>query len=132
MSTAEIEFLFCGDTMLGRQQLRVTPFGDVLPLIRKADVAFCNLETALIVDDHLSVKRHVIATPVGNLDQLVMAGFDVVNVANNHVLDHGETGCKRLIELLQIKGIETVGLQDSGRSRPVGLSRKGIKIGFPG
>jgi len=132
MSTAEIEFLFCGDTMLGRQHLQANPFVDVLPLIRKADVAFCNLETALVVDDHPSLKRHVIATPVENLDQLVTAGFDVVNVANNHVLDRGESGCERLIGLLQTKGIETVGLQEAGRSRPVILSRKGIKIGFLG
>src|SRR5438093_1220293 len=132
MSTTEIEFLFCGDTMLGREHLRVNPFASVLPIIRKADVAFCNLETALVSDGHPSLKRHVIATPAENLDQLVASGFHIVNLANNHVLDQGEAGCQQLIESLQSKGIETVGLQDSGRSRPVILSRKGIKIGFLG
>ena len=132
MSATDIEFLFCGDTMLGCERLQGNPFAKVLPIIRKADIAFCNLETALIVDGHAPVKRHVIATPAENLDQLAATGFHVVNVANNHVLDRGETGCQRLIESLQSKGIETVGLQDAGRSKPVILSRKGMRVGFLG
>ena len=126
--------------MLGAARLDRNPFASVQPLLSRADIAFCNLETTLTGGGAAVAKRHVINSAPENLDYLTEAGFTVTNVANNHVLDRGEPACLQLIQLLRSKGIEVVGLRRedptgssrSGRATPVILSRKGIRIGLLG
>jgi poly-gamma-glutamate synthesis protein (capsule biosynthesis protein) len=128
----ETELLFCGDTMLGDRVLKADPFRNVSSRIQRADLSFCNLETALLENGQAKQKRHVLATPPENLEFLVKAGFDIANIANNHVLDQGEPASSRLIELLRSKDIEVLGLRESGRAKPVLITRKGVKFGFLG
>jgi poly-gamma-glutamate capsule biosynthesis protein CapA/YwtB (metallophosphatase superfamily) len=126
------EFLFCGDTMLGLDCAQSNPFAGVQSHLQAADIAFCNLETAICDRPGSTSKRHVIAAPSPSLDRLSAAGFDVVNIANNHVLDCGEAACRSMIELLEAKSLSVVGLEQSGRAKPVVLTREGVKIGFLG
>src|SRR5437879_6250253 len=119
----ETELIFCGDTMLGAGVLRSNPFHNVASLLRRADISFCNLETSLSEEGTASPKRHVIATPRETLELIRETGFHIVNVANNHILDRGEAGCERMLELLESKGIEILGLQQSGQSKPIVISR---------
>ena len=66
-------------------------FGELAPLIREADLAVANLEIAL-TDKGARVRGKGIAergAPEG-IAALDEAGFDAVNLANNHVLDYGE------------------------------------------
>src|SRR5436190_7833215 len=128
----EPELTFCTDTMLGAGVLRSNPFQNVAPLLRKADINFCNLETSLSDEGTASPKRHVIATPGESVELIRETGFHVVNVANNHILDRGEACCERMLQLLESKGIEVLGLQQSGQSKPIIISRNGIKFGFLG
>ena len=118
--------------MLGSAVLKADPFRVVAPTIQGADISFCNLETALMEEGVALPKRHVIATPHENLDYLVKAGFQIVNVANNHVVDRGEAACETMIQSLKSKGLEIVGLQESGRAKPIVVSRNGVRIGFLG
>jgi hypothetical protein len=126
----DIEFLFCGDTMLGACQLATNPFEEVRAVIQSADIAFCNLETSLAGPGAALSKRHVIETHPENLNYLRTTGFSIVNLANNHVLDRGEVGCGRMVELLKGMDIGVLGLQASGRAKPVVVSCQGIRIGF--
>jgi len=128
----DTELIFCGDTMLGAGVLRSKPFENVASLLRQADISFCNLETSLSEEGTASPKRHVIATPSESVELIRETGFHLVNVANNHILDRGEACCERMIRLLKSKGIEVLGLQQSGQSKPIIISRNGIKFGFLG
>jgi poly-gamma-glutamate synthesis protein (capsule biosynthesis protein) len=128
----DVEWVFCGDAMLGTRRLERNPFEMLEPLLRNADVGFCNLETSLAGPGVPHAKRHIMSTPTENLHYLASAGFHLVNLANNHVLDRGEAAGLKMIEELRNNRLEIVGLDDSGRAKPVLISRKGIRIGFLG
>ncbi|MGH7856212.1 MAG: CapA family protein [Candidatus Binatia bacterium] len=109
------------------------PFEAVRPRLAEADVVFGNLEIpfsggARIVS-HESPK---LETPEAAAPRLAVAGFHVLSLANNHVMDFGPAGLERTLALLAEHGICTVGaganLAES--RRPVVLERHGIRVGF--
>lgn len=84
-------------------------FGKVVELVSGADVAVANLDTALTERGHPREKFiNVRATPAlaGDLKRM---GFDVLSLANNHVMDYGDTGLFDTLEALHAAGVRTVG-----------------------
>lgn len=67
----------------------VGPFSDVL---RRADLAIGNLETAIAVGGVRADKQFAFRAPPRAIDALRAAGLDVVSMANNHGLDYGTEG----------------------------------------
>ena len=65
------------------------PFADVL---RGADLAVGNLETAIAVGGTRANKQFAFRAPPTAIDALRAAGFDAVSMANNHGLDYGPDG----------------------------------------
>lgn len=65
-------------------------FSGVSDVIRRADLAFVNQETMLGESNFSGYPRF--CSPLGIGSALVGAGFDVINIANNHSLDMGEEG----------------------------------------
>jgi len=63
---------------------------------------------------------------------LKRAGFDVLSVANNHVLDHGEEIFYETISICRQAGLRICGLRGTNEyySEPVILNRKGMEIGI--
>ena len=63
---------------------------------------------------------------------LVDAGFDVLNLANNHILDGGTLGMFHTRDVVEARGIMTVGVgadQDEARRLRV-VERSGLRWGF--
>lgn len=62
------------------------------------------------------------------------AGFDILNVANNHADQHGEEGFRETVARLNESGIACCGLKGSGRwySEPVKVDRAGNSLGVLG
>lgn len=93
-----VTLALAGDVMLGRDVRRLCrtqgvdyPFAQVAPILRQADLAFCNLESPLT---DLSVRFPRVNALVGEAagaGALGRAGFDVVSLANNHAIDAGRT-----------------------------------------
>lgn len=110
----EITIFLAGDIMLGRgvapllkaRQTNLQTFGGQ---IRAADFAFGNLECALSDTPVKPSRKVVLTAPVAALQNLKTAGFDLLSVANNHALDAGENGVRRLKTELPHLGIEAVG-----------------------
>jgi len=67
-------------------------YANVAPDIAKADIAMVNQETPLASKVAALSSYPQFNSPTAVGDQLVSMGFDVVNHANNHVLDQGEKG----------------------------------------
>lgn len=67
----------------------VGPFADI---IRQADLAVGNLETAIAVGGTRADKQFAFRAPPVAVDALRAAGFDAVSMANNHGLDYGQDG----------------------------------------
>lgn len=92
-------------------------FRDVKSVIRRGDLAFVNLETVLStigLDPRSLHSMHMRGQPE-DVDRLVDAGFNVVNVANNHMLQHGADAFRETVELLKDRGLGVVGVaQENG------------------
>lgn len=86
-------------------------FSDELrQLINDSDLSIVNLETPLVDS---GVKRqksgpNLSASPK-SVEVLTYAGFDMVTMANNHILDYGSDGLKNTIECCRINKIDCVG-----------------------
>ena len=83
---------------------------DLLPLFQHSDLSIVNLECPLIKEESPINK---VGPNLGVTDScingLTAMGIDIVTLANNHIMDHGEKGLTNTLRVLQEKGIASVG-----------------------
>ena len=158
---ALVEVVIVGDVMLGRGvSVADDPLADVAPWLRAADLALCNLEgvvtssAAGAVSTHQTVEagdeaatpRDICRSPEA-ADQSVVyhlpmpataagalraAGFDLVGLANNHVLDCGPDGLAESVAYLEEAGITPLGVATDDDAAPAPLIRtvRGVRLAF--
>ena len=130
---------FVGDIMLGRLVNEFIhnygyryPMGNVVPVLKKADLIFGNLECVLSSYDKPFQKPRAFyfrADPIA-VKSLKYAGFDYVSLANNHAMDFQEQGLLDTIKILDKNKIAHAG---TGRNieearKPAILTKKGMRI----
>lgn len=103
------------------------PFEKTAEVLKNADVTFINLETPIIDGCQLANEGMKFCGDPGNINGLVFAGVDMVNLANNHISDYGLTGVNSTVEYLI-----NAGLGVSGISGPMYQDIKGKKFAFLG
>ncbi|MCX7622302.1 MAG: CapA family protein, partial [Thermomicrobium sp.] len=131
---------FLGDVMLGRlvnRVLRTAPpayvWGDLLPVLARADARLANLECVLSDrGEPWPGKRFVFRSDRKNIAVLEAARITAVSLANNHVLDFGDDALRDMLETLAAAGIAFAG---AGRNleearRLVALSVSGLRGAF--
>ena len=108
-------------------------YSDVLPYIQKADISITNLESPLI-DDGIPISKTGpnLKSPIESVEALKFAGFDMVTLANNHMMDYGAEGLYSTISTCENNGIRCIG---AGRnfieaSKICYFERKGKTIAF--
>ena len=124
-----------GDILLGRAVNYRTvvknnfdwPFENIQSILKASDITFINLEGPLIKNCILTEIGMRFCGDIRNAEGLVNSGVDVVNLANNHAGDYGAEGVKETIELLNSKGIKTIG---TGEAEIIEV--KGQKLAFLG
>lgn len=103
--------------------------------ISEANLAYINQETPMAGSMEPS-SYPMFNTPPEMAASLAELGFDVVNLANNHMLDKGVLGLFETIELLRsTEGISAIiGAYDNteGYGSPVVIEKNDIKFGFVG
>jgi poly-gamma-glutamate capsule biosynthesis protein CapA/YwtB (metallophosphatase superfamily) len=109
-----------GDVMLGRLVNRVIQahepqyvWGDLLPLLREADLFLINLECALTSrtepwHDGIYKAFYFRAEPSA-VEMLNAGGVDFACVANNHIGDFGADGLLETLRVLDYAGIAHAG-----------------------
>lgn len=132
---------FMGDVMIGRlvneNLSSAAPsylWGNALSEILKTDITIANLEAALTHSTQRVEKVFNFKSDPKNVQVLHEAQIDVVNLANNHVLDYAEEGLLETLDTLKKAGIHYVG---AGRSlkeakTPVVITAQGMTIGVLG
>jgi len=85
------------------------PWHDIAPIFRDADLAFGNLEGALSDIGKDGGKKYSFRFPVEAREGLTYAGFDLVSLANNHMLDWGYGALCDSVENVKEVGIGVVG-----------------------
>jgi poly-gamma-glutamate capsule biosynthesis protein CapA/YwtB (metallophosphatase superfamily) len=108
-------------------------FGDLLNEFEAADLTVVNLECPLIGQESPILKSGPMLG-VGSecVRGLKNAHIDVVNLANNHILDHGEQGIKNTIDVVEKSGIAHVGAgRDLNAAREILICQvNGIRVGI--
>jgi poly-gamma-glutamate synthesis protein (capsule biosynthesis protein) len=84
-------------------------FGEMAPILRRADLAVANLETAITEAGDAQTKQYVFRAPASAFDALRAAGIDVVTNANNHGLDYGQRGFVDTLAAEQATGFPVIG-----------------------
>ncbi len=131
-----------GDIMLGTaypDKSKLPPdsakssFKSALAYFEKSDIVFGNLEGTLLDEGKPAAYKKNLKTaylfrmPTNYGRVLKDAGFNLMSVANNHITDFDEKGCKSTTKTLDSYGIYYAGLQ----SCPTTIfERNGIKYGF--
>jgi poly-gamma-glutamate capsule biosynthesis protein CapA/YwtB (metallophosphatase superfamily) len=100
---------FVGDVLVDRER-DDDVFSEVRDVLATPDILFANLEGPY--SDHPQPPpgtSTVVCPPAHNLEVYADAGFDVVSMANNHILDAGVTAMLETRARLRDKGVKTCG-----------------------
>jgi poly-gamma-glutamate capsule biosynthesis protein CapA/YwtB (metallophosphatase superfamily) len=90
-------------------------FGELLNDFESADYRIVNLESPLILTEKPIIKSGpVLGATTDCINGFIDSQIDLVNLANNHILDHGEEGLKTTINTCRAHGISFVG---AGKNR---------------
>ncbi len=140
-SDPEVTLAAAGDIMLGREVGKAIarhgaryPFEAAAPLLSGADIRFANLELPLTERGRPATKDYVFRAPPSVSEALTGAGFTVLNLANNHVLDYGIEGLLDTVTTLDRAGIAHAG---AGRTAaeahaPVVFNVNGLRVALLG
>lgn len=139
-----ITLVFGGDVMLSRNVEGMVnnkgngdyryPWLKVADYLKKADVAFVNLESQITNKGTLNLAKSApwFRTDPKAVEGLQYAGIDIVSVANNHVFDYGRDGMEDSLKNLTNAGIKYCGggLTYAEAYTPTYITAKGKKIAF--
>ncbi|MFW5862317.1 MAG: CapA family protein [Spirochaetota bacterium] len=134
--------LFCGDLMLdwGIMESCDThgyeyPLEHLSSLLKDFDFCFCNLEC--VISDTATPrpgKKYIFRASSRYLRVLTSAGISGVTLANNHIMDYGETGLMDTMVHLDAQNIlrTGAGTNASNAYRPMVTNIRGIRLAVMG
>jgi len=113
----DVKLLFSGDFCpVGRSEILInnllieSALEDVLQLVGESDLAVTNLECPLVESGNPITKTGPnLRSSVKAAEFLNRAGFGLVTLANNHILDYGQTGLVSTIEACENSGLNYIG-----------------------
>ena len=139
-SSQSVRLMFVGDINLGEYYTSFghgpktyiqtqSPFAEVQKTLADADLAIGNLEAALTDMNFIpgEPESEVLRGSPSDAHLLASANFRVLQVANNHTVQHGDEGFDQTVSTLKANGIEPVGL--NGQTVTV-IEVKGVRLGF--
>lgn len=135
----QVKIMAVGDVMLSRtvgQKMKKLgydyPYLKTIDLIKSADIAFANLETAITPGREVKSGEMMFRADPESLPAFKEAGFDIVSLANNHTPNYGQKGLLDTFKYLNDNQIKYVG---AGKNKDeagglVVTEANGIKIGW--
>jgi poly-gamma-glutamate capsule biosynthesis protein CapA/YwtB (metallophosphatase superfamily) len=104
------------------------------PVLRRADLAVVNLETAVTGSGSAAAKTFVFRTPPTAFRALSAGGVDVASMANNHGMDYGEAGLRDSLAAARKYRFPVIGigLDDDQAYRPFRRTINGQRIAVIG
>jgi hypothetical protein len=127
-----IKILCVGDIMLEKGYEH--PFKHVASTLRKADIVFGNLPTPLSEHDIPNPSKPE-GYPVLKADPkavygLQYAGFNVLSLANNHIMDFGDKSLFDTMKILDKTGISYagVGSNEAEARKPLIINQRDVRV----
>jgi len=132
MAESKIRLIAVGDICLQTKNGE-HPFQKVSQAFYGKDILFANLETVLSNQGKEAEKAVQLYTSPDKVKYLKESGFDVLNIANNHIMDLGSQGFHEMLEVLNRNSLTFIGAGNMrfSQSRAI-VERNGIKVGFLG
>jgi poly-gamma-glutamate synthesis protein (capsule biosynthesis protein) len=128
----EITLLAVGDIFLQTIDDK-DPFERVREILKDKDLLFGNLETPLSNRGKEKEKAVSLHTSPDKVRYLREAGFDALNIANNHIMDLGLQGFAKTLTVLNRNNLTFIGAGNERFSQSqVTVERKGVTVGFLG
>lgn len=84
-------------------------YDGVSSFIREADIAYINHETPLAGESYGIYGYPTFNAPREAAEALIALGFDVINLANNHILDMRVSGARATVEYVQSLPVTEIG-----------------------
>jgi len=112
-----------------------TVLAGVAPLLRAADVAVVNLETAVTTrGTKPPTKQYAFRAPPAAFAALKAGGVDVASMANNHGMDFGRQGLEDSLDASAAQGLPVVGIGRNAEEayRPFTREVRGQRIAVLG
>lgn len=133
---------FVGDIMLSRSvgalmQRKADynfPFIKIANIISKADISFANLENPVSLGGVNTGSKYSFRADPKIIQGLVYAGFDVVNIANNHIWDYGREAFQDTLKHIKDAELNYIGGGSNFEEAHAGTTKdvKGTKVSFLG
>ena len=97
-----MKILIAGDFYPASQLKPLIESGDyrvlqgIMPIIRQADYSIVNFESPVLLGNYKPIEKcgPNLKSSKKAIEAIKYAGFDMVTLANNHILDYGELGIK--------------------------------------
>lgn len=112
-------------------------FNDFIDDIRSSDLSITNLECPVIDNNNISntkIKKigPSLSTTPKAIEILKKAGFNLLTLANNHIMDYGASGLNTTIKHIKNRGIDFVGAGNNfyEARKPFYFSKNNITIGI--
>ena len=137
LTNGDVSLLFVGDIMLSRyigELIEQTnpnfPYQNIVKEIKGADIIFGNLENPISNLGTDTGKKYSFRADPNVVSGLKWAGFNVVSLANNHILDWGSEAMFNTMEILDDSEIKYIGVgQNPMKSRePAIFNINGVNV----
>ncbi len=129
-----MRLLFVGDLCLANidtDSFKIDP--RIRELLANADLRIANLESPLTFSEQ-KAPHHPINMKAPPRSSQILDAFDVFSLANNHILDYGDTGLSDTVEFLtsQNKAYFGAGFDEEAALKPLLLDRPERNLAFIG
>lgn len=128
-----------GDVMLGRTigdlievQGHQSPFLYTSETLKTADITLGNLECPISDRGDAEEKIYAFRAPAAAGEALRYAGFDLVSLANNHILDYGPLALDDTLSSLASNDIHAVGagMDQTAAYQTIFMDINGLRLAF--
>lgn len=109
------------------------PFANLMDLFENDDITLLNLEGVLAdePDPKAAQSRFCFRGPTDFAKILSASSVEIVNLANNHIMNHGQAGFDSTVAALEAEGVLYCGSAEGGSFSSI-IEVKGVKLGFVG
>ncbi len=105
---SKVRLLAVGDISLQTRNNK-HPFENAKNILKGKDILFGNLETVLSNRGKVAEKAVVLYTSPDKVVWLKDAGFDILSIANNHIMDLGVEGFNETLDVLNQNNLNFIG-----------------------
>lgn len=120
-----------GDCVLDREGDQRLLADDVRRRVDEADLALANLEAPLPVDaEPIPKSGPALTTDPDSVERLAAVGFNLLALANNHLMDYGSAGLRATQAACDASNVETAGAGETRADalEPAHFDRGGVDV----